>query len=54
VERFKARIVAKDYSEVKGLDYDKTFASVMRYDLLHLIIALALYLGHDMSQADIK
>jgi len=54
VKRFKARIVAKGYSQVQGLNYDKTFAPVTRYDLLHLIIALVLHLGLDMSQADIK
>jgi len=54
VERFKARIVAKGYSQVEGLDYDETFAPVTRYDSLRLIIALALHLGLDMSQADIK
>jgi len=54
VERFKARIVAKGYSQVEGLNYNKTFAPVTRYDSLHLIIALALHLGLDMSQADIK
>jgi len=54
VERFKARIVAKGYSQVEGLDYDETFAPVTRYDSLRLIIALALHLGLDISQADIK
>jgi len=54
VERFKARIVAKDYAQVEGLDYDEMFAPVTRYDSLRLIIALALHLGLDMSQADIK
>ena len=42
------------YSEVKGLDYDEMFASVITYDSLRLIIALALHLGLDMSQVDIK
>jgi len=54
VEQFKARIVAKGYSQVEGLDYDETFAPVMRYNSLHLIITLVLHLGLDMSQADIK
>jgi len=54
VERFKARIVAKGYAQVEGRDYDETFAPVMRYDALRLIIALALHLGLDMSPADIK
>jgi len=46
--------VSKDNSQVEGLDYDETFVPVMRYDLLYLIIALALHLGLDISQADIK
>jgi len=46
--------VAKGYSQVEGLDYDEKFAPVTRYDSLHLIIVLALQLGLDMSQADIK
>ena len=41
VERHKARIVAKGYSQIEGLDYDETFAPVTRYDSLRLIIALA-------------
>jgi len=49
VERFKARIVTKGYFQVEGLGYDETFAPVMRYDSLRLIIVLALYLGLDMS-----
>ena len=54
VKRFKARIVTKGYSQVEGLHYDKRFAPMTRYDSLCLIIALALHLGLDMSQADIK
>ena len=46
--------MAKDYSQVEGLDYDETFSPVTRHDSLHLVIALALHLGLDMSQADIK
>jgi len=54
VERHKARIVAKAYSQQEGLDYDETFAPVTRYDSLRLVIAFALHLGLDMEQLDIK
>jgi len=54
IERHKARINAKGYSQQEGLDYDETFAPVTRYDSLRLIIALALHLGPDMEQLDIK
>ena len=54
VERYKARIVAKRYSQIQGLDDDETFAPVTRYDYLCLIIALATHLGFDTDQLDIK
>ena len=45
IERYKARIVAKDYSQIEGLDYDDTFALVTRYDSLRPMVALATHLG---------
>ena len=41
IERFKARLIVKGYSKVEGIDYDKTFALVTRYDSLRLLIALS-------------
>ena len=47
-------MVAKGYSQIEGLDYDKTFALVTRYDSLRLIIDLATHLGLNTDQLDIK
>ena len=54
VERYKVRIVAKHYFQIKALNYDKTFAPVMRYASLRLIIALATYLELYTDQLDIN
>ena len=54
VERYKARIVAKGYSHIEGLDYDETFAPVTRYDSLRFIIALATHLALDTTRLVIK
>jgi hypothetical protein len=41
VTRNKARLVDKGYSQVKGLDFDVTFAPVARLESIHLLLAYA-------------
>ena len=54
IERYKARLVVKGYSQISGVDYNETFAPVTRYNSLRLIIALAAQLDLGTSQLDIK
>jgi hypothetical protein len=44
-EKYKARFVAKGFSQVEGIDYKETFAHVARYTSIHTIIALATSMG---------
>ncbi len=44
-ERYKARVVAKGYSQQPGIDFQETFAPVIRYDSIRLIFALAVQFG---------
>jgi hypothetical protein len=41
VEKFKARFVAKRFSQKEGIDYDKTFAPVARYTSIRAMISIA-------------
>jgi hypothetical protein len=54
VEKFKARFVARGFTQKEGIDYDKTFAPVARYTSIRLIIALASVLGWKLHQMDVK
>ena len=54
VEKYKARFVAKGFSQVEGIDYEETFAPVARYTSIRTIIALAASMGWKLQQMDVK
>jgi hypothetical protein len=54
VTRNKARLIAKGYSQVKGLDFDETFAPVARFESIHMLLAYATHHGFKLYQMDVK
>jgi hypothetical protein len=45
IKKYKARFVARGFSQIEGVDYDETFALVARYTSIRSIIALAASMG---------
>lgn len=41
IERYKARLVALENSQVEGVDYDETFAPVVKMSTVHLFLDVA-------------
>ena len=54
LDRFKARLVAQGYSQVKGVDYEKVFSPVARYTSVRSLLALANAQGLEIHQMDVK
>lgn len=54
VERFKARLCAKGYSQTEGTDFNETFAPTARYDTLRILFSIAAQKNLKMKQFDIK
>jgi hypothetical protein len=46
--------VAKGYSQVKGLDFDKTFAPVARLESIRILLAYATHHGFKLYQMNVK
>jgi hypothetical protein len=54
VTRNKARLVAKCYSQVKGLNSDKTFAPVAKLESIQILLTYATHHDFKLYQMDIK
>ncbi|KZR96863.1 Copia protein (Gag-int-pol protein), partial [Daphnia magna] len=53
VQRYKARFVAKGYTQRLGLDYAETYAPVVKLDSLQTILSIAAHRDLDMIQLDV-
>ena len=54
VEKYKAKFVARGFSQIRGIDYDETFAPIVRYSSIRSILALSAQMGWCIHQMDVK
>ena len=54
IERFKARLVARGFSQTYGTDYAETFAPTVQMDTLRMFLAMVSERDLECSQFDIK
>ena len=54
IEKYKARFVARGFSQKEGIDYEETFAPIARYTSIRTIIALAAKMKWKLHQMDVK
>ena len=54
VQRYKARLVAKEYTQSYAIDYLETFSPVVKFHTLRLLLVLAVSKGSEIHQMDNK
>jgi hypothetical protein len=54
VERYKVRLVAKEYSQTYGIDYDETFTHVAKMSTVRTLISYAVNIKWHLHQLDVK
>ena len=41
IVRNKARLVVEEYSQIKGIDYEETFAHVVKFESIRILLTIA-------------
>ena len=54
IEKDKARLVAKEFTQKEGIDYTQTFSPVSKKDSSRIILALVAHLDLELQQMDVK
>jgi len=54
IEKYKARFVARGFSQKEGVDYEETFSLVARYTSIRSIMAIVAKMGWKLHQMDVK
>ena len=54
MDRYKARLVAKDYTQTYGIDYFETFSPVGQMKSIRILFSVAINLSWPLIQMDVK
>jgi len=52
--RFKARVVAKGYSQKEGVDYQEIFSPVVKHVSIRFLLSIIAHLDMELQQMDVK
>ena len=54
IEQYKARLVAKRSTQTYGIDYTKTFAPIVKINIVQVLLFLTVKLDWPLQQFDVK
>jgi hypothetical protein len=54
VERYKAKLVAKGFTQTYGINYEETFAPVAKMNSIRVVLSIATNLNWPLHQFNVK
>ena len=53
IDRYKARLITKGFSQVQSIDFEKTFSSTLRLESLRMLLAFTTHFDYEVEQMDV-
>ena len=54
LDKLKARLVIRDFSQIHEVDYENTFAPIVKFDTLRVFLAIATMKDLELHQVDVN
>ena len=54
IDRFKARLVVRGFTQIENIDYNEIFSPVVRFDTIRIILTVSSILDLQLCQFDVK
>ena len=54
IQKYKARLVARGFTQIPGVDFTETFAPVTKFTSIRILLALAAIHDYEIHQMDVK
>jgi hypothetical protein len=54
IDKFKVRLVAKEFTQREGIDYNETFSPILSKDSFRIIMTLVTHYDLEVHQMDVK
>ena len=54
IEHYKACLIAQGFSQVEGINCNKTFAPVTKFNSIQLLLVLSAHFDWEIHQMDVK
>jgi len=54
IDKYKAHLGAKGFTQIEGVNYKKTFFPVVRFASIRLLLAMVIHLDLELFQMDVK